>query len=67
MQDGLVTEVIITRLDRLTRSLATQIQALKVIENNNVRLIALDKNTDNTTASGKLHLNIISAIAQNEE
>ncbi|WP_330203549.1 fdxN element excision recombinase XisF [Cyanobacterium sp. Dongsha4] len=66
IQEGLITEIIITRLDRLTRSLADQIKTFTILEQYGVQLIALDQKTDFSTASGKLTLNMLGAIAQNE-
>lgn len=61
-----ISGVVITRLDRLTRSLITLRRALEEFQDNNVNLKALDDSIDLSTAAGKFHLNILGALAEME-
>lgn len=54
-----VEQVIITRLDRLTRSLPTLRRAVDDFRNTGVNLVALDDSIDMATAAGKFHLNML--------
>lgn len=59
-------EVVVTRLDRLTRSLPTLRRTLEVIQKSGVNLRALDDSIDLSTAAGKFHLNMLGALAEME-
>lgn len=61
-----IDEVVVTRLDRLTRSLLTLRKALDVFRENDVNLRALDDSIDLSTAAGKFHLNMLGALAEME-
>lgn len=59
-------EVVVTRLDRLTRSLPTLRKVLDEFRNSSVNLRALDDSIDLSTAAGKFHLNMLGALAEME-
>lgn len=61
-----IDEVIVTRLDRLTRSLPTLRSVLDVFQKQGVNLRALDDSIDLSTAAGKFHLNMLGALAEME-
>ena len=61
-----IDEVVVTRLDRLTRSLLTLRKVLDVFREHNVNLRALDDSIDLSTAAGKFHLNMLGALAEME-
>jgi site-specific DNA recombinase len=61
-----VDEVIVTRLDRLTRSLPTLRKVLNDFDKFGVSLKALDDSINTSTAAGKFHLNILGALAEME-
>lgn len=63
---GQVSTVIITRLDRLTRSLITLRKTLDEFNKFGVTLIALDDSIDTSTAAGKFHLNMLGALSEME-
>lgn len=63
---GEVNEVIVTRLDRLTRSLPTLRKVLDIFKEHGVNLRALDDSIDTQTAAGKFHLNMLGALAEME-
>jgi DNA invertase Pin-like site-specific DNA recombinase len=61
-----VTEVVVTRLDRLTRSLITLRKVLEEFRAHDVNMKALDDSVDLSTAAGKFHLNMLGALAEME-
>lgn len=61
-----INEVVVTRLDRLTRSLPTLRKALDTFRESGVNLRALDDSVDMRTAAGKFHLNMLGALAEME-
>lgn len=61
-----VQQVVITRIDRLTRSLPTLRKTLDVFNSVGAELIALDDAIDMRTAGGKFHINMLGALAEME-
>ncbi|MBD2425370.1 fdxN element excision recombinase XisF [Phormidium sp. FACHB-1136] len=61
-----IDEVVITRLDRFTRSLITLRKVLDEFRENGVNMKALDDSVDLSTAAGKFHLNMLGALAEME-
>ena len=59
-------EVVVTRLDRLTRSLPTLRKVLDEFRKSGVNFRALDDSIDLSTAAGKFHLNMLGALAEME-
>ena len=59
-------ELVVTRLDRLTRSLLTLRSAIKVFEQSKVNLRALDDHIDYSTAAGRFQLNMLGSLAEME-
>lgn len=66
VRSGMVQEVIITRLDRLARSLLTLRKALDEFQASGVNLKALDDSIDLQSAAGKFHINLLGAVAEME-
>ena len=66
VRQRLVGQVVITRLDRLSRSLPTLRKVLDEFQKFNCTLIALDDNIDISTAAGKFHVNMLGALAEME-
>ena len=58
--------LVITRLDRLARSVIDLGNIAKSLESKNVDLIVLEQQIDTSTASGKLMFNMIGAFAEFE-
>lgn len=58
--------LIVTKLDRLARSVADIVKIQSTLERKNAGLKVLDMNIDTTTPTGKLQFNLIAAIAQFE-
>ncbi|WP_322736406.1 fdxN element excision recombinase XisF [Nostoc sp. DedQUE12b] len=66
VRGGLVKRVIITSLDRLSRSLPTLHKVLTEFQESECVLVALDDNIDLSTAAGKFHVNMLGALAEME-
>jgi site-specific DNA recombinase len=64
--ENLIQEVVITRLDRLTRSLITLRKTVDYLQQCKVHLRALDDAIDTSTAAGKFHLHMLGALAEME-
>lgn len=60
------SHVVVTRLDRLSRSLVTLRKTIDEFQQAGATLQALDDNVDLRTAAGKFHLNILGALAEME-
>jgi DNA invertase Pin-like site-specific DNA recombinase len=58
--------MVVTRLDRLARSTAHLLQIVETIERKGAALRVLDLNLDTSTATGRMLLTMIGAIAQFE-
>jgi DNA invertase Pin-like site-specific DNA recombinase len=65
IEKGEVTELVITRMDRLIRNLLKQLNLISLFEDKKIKLTVLDQHVDLTTASGKLTTNILGAFSQN--
>ena len=57
---------VVTKLDRLARSVANLVEITKAIEAKGVALRILDLNLDTTKPTGKLMINLLGSIAQFE-
>lgn len=66
VKKGEIKEIVITRLDRLTRSLPTLRKTVDELIKYGVNLRALDDSIDFSTAAGKFHLNMLGALAEME-
>jgi len=58
--------LVVTKLDRLARSVAHLVKITERLEAKGVALRILDGAIDTSTANGRLHLNMLSSIAQFE-
>jgi DNA invertase Pin-like site-specific DNA recombinase len=58
--------LIITRLDRLARSVVHLAQLGKRFENEGINLVVLDQSIDTNTSSGRLMFNMLASIAEFE-
>ncbi len=58
--------LIITRLDRLARSVVHLAQLAKRFQNENIDLVVLDQNIDTSTSTGRLMFNMLASIAEFE-
>ena len=66
IKSGLCDEVVVTRLDRLTRSLPTLRTVIDLFKESGVNLRALDDCIDFKSAAGKFHLNMLGALSEME-
>jgi DNA invertase Pin-like site-specific DNA recombinase len=60
-------QLVVTKLDRLGRSLEHLIELAKVLQSSRVDLVVLDQGIDTSTAVGRLFFQIIGAIAEFEQ
>lgn len=58
--------LVVTKLDRLARSVADLVSITKLLEEKKVALVVLALNLDTSTPHGKLMLNLLGSIAQFE-
>ena len=63
---GEVSQVVIWRLDRISRSVADLCHLLKKLKSKKVNLVSLRESIDLKTASGRLLVNILGSIAEFE-
>jgi site-specific DNA recombinase len=61
-----IQAVLITRLDRITRSLKDLINLMEFLQHHDVKLISLTENIDTTGAVGRFVLNLLGIVAQLE-
>lgn len=66
VEKRLVDKVIVTRLDRLSRSLPTLRKVVDTFRASEVVLVTLDNAVDMSTAAGKFHINMLGALAEME-
>jgi DNA invertase Pin-like site-specific DNA recombinase len=59
-------QLVVTKLDRLGRSLEHLIELAKLLEGRGVDLVVLDQGIDTSTAVGKMFFHILGAIAEFE-
>ncbi|MGD1904773.1 MAG: recombinase family protein [Leptolyngbyaceae cyanobacterium] len=64
VQNGEVDEVVFTRIDRLTRSLADLTQCIRIFQESGVNLRILDQDLNLSTPTGKLMANLLGAVAE---
>lgn len=58
--------ILFTKLDRWFRNIADYYKIQEILERNNVNWKTIYENYDTTTASGRLHINIMLSVAQDE-
>lgn len=61
---GKIRKVIITRIDRISRSLITLKELVETFNEYGVTLVVLDQNLDLGTAQGKMWLNLLGMLAE---
>ncbi len=64
VRQGAVDELIITRIDRLARSLIKLRECIEIFLDSGVNLRILDQQIDLSTSQGKLMVNILGALAE---
>lgn len=64
VKTGKVRTLIVTKLDRVTRSLSTLKKLIQVLQEYNVNLVVIDQNIDLSSPQGKLMVNILGTLAE---
>ncbi len=66
IEAGRIQVVIVTRLDRVTRSLKDLIELMETLQQHNVKLVSLTESIDTTGPMGRFIINLLGSIAQLE-
>ncbi|MCX5711922.1 MAG: recombinase family protein [Candidatus Omnitrophica bacterium] len=66
IEAGRIGVLIVTRLDRITRSLKDLIELMEFLQRFNVKLVSLTENIDTTGPMGRFIINLLGSIAQLE-
>lgn len=61
-----ISEIIITRIDRLGRSAITIHKTIEILNRNNIKLNILDAPTDTTSSFGLFNINLMAGLAEFE-
>lgn len=64
VEAGQVEVVIVSKLDRLTRSVVDLDRLMKRFERRHVALVSLQASLDATTATGRLMMNLLASVSQ---
>jgi site-specific DNA recombinase len=64
VEAGQVQVVVVTKLDRLTRSVADLDRLLKLFDKKGMALVSLQESLDATTATGRLMMNLLASVSQ---
>lgn len=66
IEAGRIQVIIVTRLDRVTRSLKDLIELMEKLQKHNVKLVSLTESIDTTGPMGRFIINLLGSIAQLE-
>ncbi len=66
IEAGRIQVVIVTRLDRITRSLKDLIDLMELFQKHNAKLVSLTESIDTTGPMGRFIINLLGSIAQLE-
>lgn len=66
VKQGMVNRVVVTRLDRLSRSVPTIRQAIDEFEKSGVDFVSLGEKIDTSTSVGKFQINLLASLAEME-
>jgi site-specific DNA recombinase len=66
IKENAIQELIVTRIDRLTRKLRTILEIRDIFEKSSCNFRALDDSIDLSSPGGKFHLNLLGSLAEME-
>lgn len=66
VKQGKINRILITKLDRLSRGVRNYYKILDVLDENDVYWTTIFEKYDSSTANGRLHINIMLSVAENE-
>lgn len=66
IEQGNINRILITKLDRLSRGVRNYYKILDVLDENGVFWQTVFEKYDSSTANGRLHINIMLSVAENE-
>ena len=64
VRSGRVEAILISKLDRLTRSVTDLGHILALLEKHDTAIVSLSENLDTATAAGRLMLNVLASVSQ---
>ncbi len=66
VEQGKINRILITKLDRLSRGVRNYYKILDILDENGVFWQTVFEKYDSSTANGRLHINIMLSVAENE-
>lgn len=66
VKDGLITKIVVYRLDRISRSILNFTSMMEVFNKHNVEFVSCTEKLDTTTPAGRMVVNILVVFAQYE-
>lgn len=66
VRQGKINRILITKLDRLSRGVRNYYKILDTLDENEVYWTTVFEKYDSSTANGRLHINIMLSVAENE-
>lgn len=66
VKQGKINRILITKLDRLSRGVRNYYKILDTLDENEVYWTTIFEKYDSSTANGRLHINIMLSVAENE-
>ncbi|WP_108671832.1 recombinase family protein [Peribacillus acanthi] len=66
VKNGIISKVMVTKLDRMSRKLLDLLQLIDLFQENEVSFISISESFDTNTPSGRLTLQVLGAVAEFE-
>lgn len=66
VKEGLVSKIIITKLDRMSRSLLDLLNLIELFQDQHVSFVSISESFDTNTPAGRLTLQVLGAVAEFE-
>jgi site-specific DNA recombinase len=66
VKDGLISRIVVTKLDRLSRKLKDLLSLIDLFQDHQVSFISISESFDTNTPSGRLTLQVLGAVAEFE-
>ncbi len=64
MRENSISAVIVSKLDRLTRSVKDLIEIVDLANKNNIAIVSVSEHIDTSSAAGRMMLNLLTVISQ---
>lgn len=66
VKEGLISKVIVTKLDRMSRKLLDLLNLIELFQNHDVSFVSISESFDTNTPAGRLTLQVLGAVAEFE-